>query len=266
MIKIALCQLRTELELEETMTKAHRMVTEATRSGAEIVALPEMFNCPYDRAYFKRFAALGHEAAVSAMSSWARELGILLVGGSVPETEGDQIYNTCFVFDQQGRQIARHRKVHLFDVDLPGMRFKESNTFTPGEDITVFDTEYGRMGCAVCFDVRFPELFRTEMLRGSLVQFLVAEWTEEKVLVWDIMNRSRAIENLCYLSCTSPGGVIDGVQYSGHSAVYGPLGECLALGGRDEEIVTADLDVSHILATRRAMDVYRDRRPDVYDQ
>ena len=94
MIKLALCQLRTELDQAETMAKAHRMVTEAAQNGAEIVVLPEMFNCPYDRAYFKKFAALGHQEAVSAMSAWARELGILLVGGSVPETEGDKIYNT----------------------------------------------------------------------------------------------------------------------------------------------------------------------------
>ncbi|MEI3102322.1 MAG: nitrilase-related carbon-nitrogen hydrolase [Oscillospiraceae bacterium] len=89
---------------------------------------------------------------------------------------GGRIYNTCFVFDSQGRQIARHRKVHLFDVDLPGMRFRESSTFTPGEKVTVFDTEYGKMGCAVCFDLRFPELFRAMAVRGAKVIFLPAQF------------------------------------------------------------------------------------------
>lgn len=85
-----------------------------------MVCLPEMFSCPYAGEYFRKSAALGHEETVSAMSAWARESGAILVGGSVPEREGERLYNTCFVFDEKGRQIARHRKVHLFDVDLAG--------------------------------------------------------------------------------------------------------------------------------------------------
>ena len=266
MIKIALCQLRTELELEETMTKAHRMVTEAARNGAEIVALPEMFNCPYDRAYFKRFAALGHEAAVSAMSSWARELGILLVGGSVPETEGDQIYNTCFVFDQQGRQIARHRKVHLFDVDLPGMRFKESNTFTPGEDITVFDTEYGRMGCAVCFDVRFPELFRAMAVRGAKLLFLPAQFNMKTGPAhWDMSLRMRAVDNEVFVAGISAARY-EGFSYEcwGHSAVADPFGELIAQCDEKEQILYADIDLDRVEEVRASLPTFNCLRRDVY--
>ena len=121
---VAVCQLRTETEQAVTMEKAARMVREAAQSGADIVVLPEMFNCPYSKEYFKKFAALGHEEAVKEMSAWARDNGIILVGGSVPETDGGKIYNTCFVFDRSGKQIAKHRKAHLFDVNFPGMRFK----------------------------------------------------------------------------------------------------------------------------------------------
>ncbi len=130
-VKIAVIQIRTELEQDVTLEKAGRMVHEAAENGAQIAVLPEMFNCPYSRHYFRPIAHLGHEKTVAAMSQWARDNSVLLVGGSIPETEGENIYNTCFVFDEQGRQIARHRKVHLFDVDIPGMRFSESATFTP---------------------------------------------------------------------------------------------------------------------------------------
>ena len=119
-LKLAVCQLRTELDQDETMAKAARMLREAARNGAQIVVLPEMFNCPYSREYFQRFAGRGHEAAAAAMSGWAKENGVLLVGGSIPELTDGKLYNSCFVFDEQGRQIARHRKVHLFDVNLPG--------------------------------------------------------------------------------------------------------------------------------------------------
>ena len=146
-LKLAVCQLRTELDQDETMEKAARMLHEAARNGAQIVVLPEMFNCPYSREYFQRCAGRGHEAAVAAMSGWARENGVLLVGGSIPELHDGKLYNSCFVFDEEGRQIARHRKVHLFDVDLPGMRFRESDTFAPGEEITTFETRSRTLSC-----------------------------------------------------------------------------------------------------------------------
>ena len=166
--KIAVIQLRTELDRALTMEKAERMIKEAASNGARVVALPEMWNCPYSKEYFRPFAEAEKGQTKEAMSRWARENGVILVGGSVPERVGDKLYNTCFIFDKDGKQIARHRKIHLFDVDIEGgIRFKESNNFAPGEDITVFDTEYGRMGVLICFDMRFPELVRAMADSGS---------------------------------------------------------------------------------------------------
>ena len=119
MIKIAICQLRTETDRDETMRKAKAMIYEAAANGADFAVLPEMFNCPYSREYFKKFAGLGHEETVKQLSAWAKDCGMYIVGGSVPETADGKIYNTCFVFDREGNQIARHRKIHLFDVELP---------------------------------------------------------------------------------------------------------------------------------------------------
>lgn len=266
MIKLAVCQIRTEVNQDETMEKAYRMVREAASNGAEIVVLPEMYNCPYTREYFKKYASLGHKKAVAAMSGWARELGILLVGGSVPETENDKIYNTCFVFDKQGRQIARHRKVHLFDVDLPDMRFRESATFSPGENITVFDTEYGKMGCAICFDARFPELFRAMAVRGAKIIFLPAQFnTKTGPAHWDMTLRMRAVDNELFIVGASAARY-EGFNYLcwGHSAVADPFGDIIAQCDEKEQIIYADIDLERVEEVREILPTFKRLRRDVY--
>lgn len=265
-MKIAVCQLRTELNQEQTMTKAARMVRTAAENGADIVVLPEMFNCPYAREYFKIYASAGHEAAVTEMALWARTNGIYLVGGSIPEHEDGKIYNTCFVFDRQGRQIARHRKAHLFDVDLPGMRFHESHTFTPGDEITVFDTEYGRMGCAVCFDVRFPELFRAMAVRGAQVIFLPAQFNMTTGPAhWELAIRSRAVDNEVFLVAAAAARY-EGFHYEcwGHSMVVSPFGDILAQCGAEETILYSEIDLEQVGRVREQLPTFTRLRRELY--
>lgn len=266
MLKLAICQLRTELDQHETMDKAYRMISQAAGNGAQIVVLPEMWNCPYSREYFKKYAAKGHHEAVAAMSQWAEELGILLVGGSVPETDEGKIYNTCFVFDSQGRQIARHRKVHLFDVDLPDMRFRESSTFEPGEKITVFDTQFGKMGCAVCFDARFPELFRAMAVRGAQMVFLPAQFnTKTGPTHWEITLRMRAIDNEFFIVGASAARY-EGFRYLswGHSAVADPYGDIIAQCDEKEQILYSDIDLNRVDEVREILPTFKRLRRDVY--
>ena len=266
MIKIAICQLRTEIDRDETMAKAKRMVYEAAENGADFAVLPEMFNCPYSREYFKKYAALGHEDAVAAMSAWAKELGIYIVGGSVPETADGKIYNSCFVFDREGKQIARHRKVHLFDVELPTLRVRESSTFSPGEDITVFETEYGTMGCAVCFDLRFPELFRTMQQRGAKVVFLPAQFsTTTGPKYWEAMIKARAFDYQLYMVGAGAARYV-GFNYEayGHSVIVDPSGGIMCRAGEAEEIVYADIDMDFLENYRAQLPIMKLMRRDVY--
>ena len=174
----ALCQMRTELDDALTMDKAEDMVRKAAQNGAQVVCLPEMFSCPYDNAYFAGGKARQRET-VASLSAWARANRVILIGGSIPEEENGRLYNTSFIFNGSGEMIARHRKIHLFDVDLPGMRFQESASFSAGEEITVFDTPFGRFGVAICFDVRFPELFRAMARRGAEMIFCRRSLTEK---------------------------------------------------------------------------------------
>lgn len=264
--KAALCQLRTETNRDLTMEKTARMVREAAQNGADIVVLPEMFNCPYSREYFKTFAALGHEETVQILSTLARENQVLLVGGSVPEASEGKLYNSCFVFDEQGRQIARHRKVHLFDVDIPGMHFHESHSFAPGAEITTFDTRFGVMGAAVCFDVRFAELFRAMALRGAQVVFLPAQFNYKTgPRHWELLLRARAADNQVFmLGCSAARYVGFPYECWGHSTVVDPYGQVLVSCDETEQILYAELDLSQVGAARSQIPTLSALREDVY--
>ena len=265
-IRLAVLQLRTETDYALTMEKAHRMLAEATTHGTDIAVLPEMFSCPYSREYFKQFAARGHEETVAALSAWAKEFGLILVGGSVPEREDERLYNTAFVFDERGRQLARHRKVHLFDVDLPGMRFKESNTFTPGEEVTTFETRFGTMGLAVCFDLRFPELFRSMAVRGAKVIFLPAQFNlTTGPAHWELSLRSRAVDNELFLVGASA-ACYEGFSYEcwGHSTVVDPLGTVIASCDETEQILYSELALDRIDEVRQQLPTFLHLRRDVY--
>ena len=265
-IHLACCQLRTELDWAATMDKAGAMVREAARQGAQIVVLPEMFCCPYSSRYFHDFARRGHEETVAALSRWAAENRVLLVGGSVPEREGDRLYNSCFVFDEQGRQIARHRKVHLFDIDLPQLRVRESDTFSPGGQVTTFETRWGTMGAAVCFDLRFPELFRAMAVRGAKVIFLPAQFSRSTGRAhWKMALAARAVDNECFLVGASA-ACYEGFDYEcwGHSAVLDPFGQTLAEADEGEQILHAEIDLARVEEVRRQLPTFLHLRRDVY--
>ena len=264
--RLGVCQLRTETDYEATMEKAAEMISSAAGSGAEVLVLPEMFSCPYSREYFRVFASRGHEETCRRMSSWARENRVLLVGGSVPELEGDRLYNTCFVYGTDGELLARHRKIHLFDVDLPGMRFHESHTFTPGSEITVFDTPYGRMGVAICFDVRFPELFRAMARRGAELICLPAQFNMTTGPAhWEATMRTRAVDNELFFVAASAARY-EGFSYEcwGHSLILDPYGTKLAAADETEQLLLADLDLNRIDEVRAQLPTFLHLREELY--
>ena len=263
---VAVCQIRTELDMAATMAKAEDFVRRAAAAGADFAVLPEMFNCPYSGRYFRRFAAEGHDSTVKAMSAWARENGIYLVGGSIPETEGEKLYNTCFIFDREGKQIAKHRKVHLFDVDLPGMVFHESDSFASGDQITVFDTEFGKMGAAICFDVRFPELFRAMAVRGAKLIFLPAQFNMTTGPAhWAETLKIRAVDNELFFVAASAARYA-GFDYEcwGHSMVIDPYGAVLAAADETEQTITARIELGRIDEVRAQLPTFLKLRRDVY--
>lgn len=265
--KLAVIQIRTELDKAVTMEKAERMVKEAAQNGAKVVVLPEMFNCPYAHGWFRKFADAEKGESVETMSRWARENGIILVGGTIPEKAGEKLYNTCFVFNEQGQIIAKHRKAHLFDVDIKGgIRVMESKSFAAGNEITVFDTSLGRMGVIVCFDIRFPEMVRAMAKRGAEVIFCPAQFnmtTGPKH--WELSIRARAIDNEVYFVGASSARY-EGFDYEawGHSTVADPFGIVVATCDETEQILYCDIDLNEVDSVRQQLPTFLKLREDMY--
>lgn len=264
--KLALCQIKVLTDWDETMAKAEKMVEEAAQAGADVVVFPETYNCPYEHGVFRKTLEMGQQRSIEYMSRWARENEVMLIGGTVPEKADGGYYNSCYVFDKSGEIIARHRKMHLFDVDLPEMSFSESAAFMPGSDITVFDTEYGRFGVAVCYDMYFPELFRAMTLRGAELVILPGHYD---VICssghWDPLMLARAVENEIYVAGANP-AFNEQYMYKawGHSQVIGPDGRHISLSDEKEQIVYADIDLSRVAEIRTAVPTVNKLRRDVY--
>ena len=149
-------------------------------------------------------------------------------------------------------------KVHLFSPS------GEHEYFEHGKNICNFELDGIPCSLVICYDIRFPELIRSEMLAGSKVQFVVAQWPDTRLLHWDTLNRARAIESQSFLCCTNSVGTAGNTKCGGHSAVYGPMGECLVLGGEAEQILMADMEIGAVDGVRDSINVYRDRLPEVY--
>lgn len=267
MFKIGLCQMKGAFNKKESMATAERFVREAAANGAEVIVLPEMWNCPYSNDYFRDYAEPADGDAVQFMSSLAADLGVYLIGGSIPELEGDKVYNTCFSFDRSGTIIGRHRKVHLFDIDVEGgVRFMESDTLTAGEDMTILDTEFCRIGVAICYDMRFPEWFRMMALKGAELMVLPGAFSMSTgPHHWDISVRMRALDNQVYFAACSPARDVGGIYEAfGNSCIADPWGEFIAHTDEKEGIVYGDIDPDRVEAVRRQLPLLKHRREELY--
>lgn len=247
--------------------KAVEMIGKASDNGAEIVVLPEMFNCPYDTSKFQSYSEeQGSSETLKAVSSAAKEYGIYLIAGSIPESRNGKIYNSSFIF-KEGHLVDVHRKLHLFDVDIPdGVFFKESEIISAGNKITVVDNDAVKMGVAICYDIRFPELFRLMALMGSeLVVVPGAFNTTTGPAHWETTIRARAIDNQVYMVAASPARNYD-LSYTayGNSMIVDPWGKIIARAEEVEEIIYADIERSRLLDVRKQLPLLEHRRTDIY--
>ena len=264
--RIALCQMMVTADKKQNLLRAAEVVEEAAQGGGSVVCLPEIWNSPYDVKLFGNYAEPADGPSAALMSKLAQKYSIYLVGGSIPEQALDdagntRMYNTSFVFDPAGALIARHRKVHLFDVDVErGVKFKESDFFAPGENLTVFDTGFGKMGLAVCFDLRFPEMFRGMANAGAHIVFLPASFNMTTGPAhWDTLIKTRALDNQFYLAACAPARNLSASYVSwGHSCVASPWGEFCAAADAREQIVYAMIDIDYMQKVRRELPIGND--------
>ena len=230
------------------------------KSGCDIVVLPEMFCCPYKTSLFSSYAEKAGEEIWQSLSAAAKNNHVILVGGTYPEIEKNNIYNTCFVFGKNGEQLARHRKVHLFDVSIDGgQKFVESETLTAGSDITTFQTEYGVFGICVCFDIRFPELSLLTTKNGAQCIFVPASFNiTTGPLHWETLFRARSIDNQIFMVGVSTSQQQDSVYVSyGHSIVTSPWGQIILQADEKEGSFAVDIDLNEVSSVQKQIPVLK---------
>lgn len=273
-LKVALVQLAGSTpDKAYNLNRAATFVERAMREqpDTKLVVLPECFNSPYAVDKFREYSEVisSESTSVKFLSDLARKFQITLVGGSIPELEPEtnNVYNTCVIFDEQGNIIGKHRKVHLFDIDIPnGITFKESVTLSGGTEATTVTAPMGKFGVGICYDMRFPELAMLSARQNSFAMIYPSAFnTVTGPMHWHLLARSRSIDNEIYTLLCSPARNLNSSYHAyGHSLVVNPRGEIIAEAGEGEEIIYADLDPKFIEQVRQAIPITFQRRFDVY--
>ena len=266
-MKTALIQMPVSSCKQENLDTACMYLSQAAAEGAELAVLPEMFCCPYESSAFRSFAEESGGLIWQTMSKAASNHGLWLVAGSMPERCGNLLYNTAFVFDPTGRQVARHRKLHLFDIDIAnGQQFRESDTFSAGDQITVFDTPFGKIGICICFDLRFPELSRQMALQGARAVIVPAAFNRTTgPMHWELLFRTRAVDNQIFTIGAAPAADETAAYISyGNSLVCDPWGTVPCRADDQPNLLVSDLDLSLCESGRQQLPLLSARRTDLY--
>ena len=243
-IKTAVLQTKVFADKEKNIRQLEEILASGKTEGADLVTLPEMFACPYETGNFPLYAEAEGGPSWQAL-----------------------VYNTAYVFGRDGRQIGKHRKAHLFDINVEGGQcFKESDTLSPGEKIGCFDTEFGRIGLCICYDFRFPETARLMAQDGAKVILVPAAFNMTTGPAhWELMFRQRAVESQCYVIGTAPARDPKSSYTSwGHSIAVDPWGTILTQMDEKEGIRIVELDLDYVDKVRRELPLLAHRRTDLY--
>lgn len=267
-IKIAAIQMPTVTAKMENVRTVKTYLEKIKDENPDFVILPEMFCCPYQTENFPIYAEKEGGPVWQQLSAYAKQYGVYLIGGSMPEKDAEgNVYNTSYIFDREGKQIGKHRKVHLFDIDVKGgQTFKESDTLTAGDSDTVFDTEFGKIGVMLCFDIRFPELSRMMVNDGARIVFVPAAFNMTTGPAhWELSFRTRALDNQIYMvGCAPARDVSAGYISWGHSIVTDPWGRVIDMLDEKKGILLAELDMDYEEQVREELPLLKSRRKDMY--
>lgn len=267
-IKVGLIQVKVKDKKDDNLHKAAKLIDKIGKEDVDMVVLPEMFSCPYNTKNFPIYAEEEGDYSYKFLSEVSKRNNIYLIAGSIPEKEDNNIYNTSYVFNRQGEKIAKHRKIHLFDIDIKNkQRFRESDTLSAGDKVTVFDSEFGKIGLCICYDFRFPELARLMVDKGAKAIIVPASFNMTTGPAhWDIMFRSRAIDNQVYTIGCSPARDYDYSYISyGHSLIVSPYGDILCELDEKENFITYDIDLDYVDEIREQLPLLKHRRSDLYE-
>lgn len=268
-LRVACVQLNSEADKAANLEKAAVLVARAAATGADVVVLPEKWNALGSADVFRTNAEdLDEGESFAAMSEWARSHGITLVGGSVTERrEGrEKLSNTCAVYDTDGQLVDVYRKIHLFDVVVGGQRYWESEVEEPGAGPVVCQAEGWQTGLTICYDLRFPELYRIETLQGAELVTVPAAFTlftgKDH---WELLLRARAVENQLYVAAANQWGKHEAGKSSyGRSMIVDPWGVVLAVAPDEDCVISAELDRARMERVRETLPSLANRQPHAY--
>ncbi|CAG9977223.1 unnamed protein product [Clonostachys byssicola] len=276
-VKLACVQFSSTADKIFNVSEARAGVIEAANAGARIVVLPECFNAPYDMALFPQYAEIltpsppskDQSSTYHALSTLAKDTNVYLIGGSIPEFEPltGKYYNTTLAFGPDGAGLGSHRKTHLFDIDIENkMTFRESDVLSPGDKLTIVELpDYGTVGLGICYDVRFPEPAMIAARLGVFALIYPSAFNSTTgALHWEVLARSRALDNQVYVALCSQALPPTGYPAWGHSIITDPNGQVMVMANREKAIVYAELDSEAIGQHRRQIPTSNQRRFDLY--
>nr|XP_050030746.1 omega-amidase NIT2-like [Dermacentor andersoni] len=265
--RVAVIQLAVRANKVENLARATEHVKKAAARGAKLVCLPEFFGFPCAIQNFHKNAEPIPGRTSEFLADTANSNGVYLVGGTMAERDGDLLYNTCLVYGPDGELIAKHRKLHLFDVDIPGkMTVKESDCFAAGDSPTTFDTPYCKVGLGICYDLRFAELASLYAKQGcKLLLFPGAFNMATGPLHWKMLQRARAVDNQVYVASASAATDERACYVAwGHSMLVDPMGNVVTSAGAVEELVVGDVDLDLLASVRNQIPIAKQKRDDIY--
>jgi predicted amidohydrolase len=273
---IALIQLKVINDKKKNIERAEELIKSAVNlHKPSLVILPEFFNCPLGGEGNRRLNEFAEEEENSETLQFlkrvAKEHNIYLIGGSIPIKSNDKVYNTSFSIDRNGELKLTFKKLHLFDVCIPGKaEYKESKRITAGNKFGVFETEFGRIGVGICYDIRFPEY--AEVLRKEynvdMLVYPAAFSLATGTMHWELLARSRAIDNQLYVAMCSPSRNYDDpsdFQTYGHSIVVDPFGQIVSTTGYEEDILISRVDFKNNTEFREQIPIWKQKRWDLYN-
>ncbi len=269
LLRVACVQLNARGVKADNLALAERLVARAASTGADLVVLPEVWNAwgPPDVIRAAAEPLEGGES-FAAMSEWAKRHGVTVIGGSVTEQRDgrERLSNTCAVYDPDGQLAAVYRKIHMFDVDVAGLVYRESETQEPGDEIVACEVEGWHVGLTICYDLRFPELYRILALDGAELITAPAAFTlftgKDH---WELLVRARAVENQLYVAAANQWGTHEPGRASyGRSMIVDPWGVVLAVAPDEDTVITAELDRERLRRVREEVPSLANRRPSAY--
>ncbi len=259
-LTIALAQMDLSLgQPEQNVAAARAHAAQARARGADIVVLPELWASAYDLEHGAAHAALLGAGMFAEIERIAREVHIAVVG-SLLESDGARLYNTATYVDNQGHQLGAYRKLHLVPM------LEEDKYLAGGDEAPIYEAPFGKFALAVCYDLRFPELWRHYALGGAHLVFLPAEWPIQRIAHWRTLLPARAIENQFYVVGTNRVGKSKDQIFGGHSMIVNPWGDIVVEGGEGEALLIASIDLDLVAQVRARVPVFKDRRPEAYER